>query len=260
MNDAMNKKRPATSGASPDDLKKLWTLYLKDRDLEIRNELLVEYVPLVKRVVSRLFQSTKAFNEFDDLVSCGVLGLMDAMDRFDPAKGAQFETYAQTRIRGEVLDYMRSLDWAPVQMRIKIKKVSSAYDELSQAEGRMVTDEEVSQYLGISQTDLHEIHTESHFLNVVRLEEMLFETTSEDIGFAADNEIEINLEHDEFKQKLGMEIRKLTEKEQMVISLYYTDELTLKEIGSVLGLTESRVCQIHSSITAKLRGRMKYYR
>lgn len=238
----------------------LWKKYAETHDIEIRNELLMLYVPLVKRVVSRLFQSTKAFNEYDDLISCGVIGLIDAMDRFNPTKGAAFETYAQIRIRGEVLDYMRSLDWAPVHMRLKIKKVESAFDELSQEKGRLVNDSEVADHLNMSLPELQEVLKESHFLNVVHLEELIQDTITEEHGFCKEDDTAEELEKSEFREHLKKEIGKLTEREQMVVSLYYTDELTLKEIGMVLNLTESRVCQIHSSVMAKLKGRMKSFR
>lgn len=245
---------------SKETLDILWQKFTKTRDMEIRNTLLIAYVPLVKRVVNRLFQSTKAFNEYDDLISCGIIGLIDAMDRFDASKGASFETYSQIRIRGEIIDYMRSLDWAPVHLRLKIKKVESAYDELSQTNGRMVTDQEVAMHLNIHQCELQEILKESHFLNVVHLEELLQDTIHEDSCFSADSTIDSSIENQDFKDRLAKEINKLSEREKMVISLYYTDELTLKEIGLVLDLTESRVCQIHSGLMAKLKGRMKYYR
>ncbi len=243
-----------------DSLAALWQEYLRTRDLEIRNTLLMYYVPLVKRVVNRLFQTTKAFNEYDDLISCGIIGLMDAIDRFNPTKGASFETYSQIRIRGEIIDYMRSLDWAPVHLRIKIKKVENAYDELSQEKGRLVTDLEVAQHLDINQCDLHEILKESHFLNVVHLEELLQDTVQEDPRFAAESSVQNSLEDQDFKSNLAREIEKLSEREKLLVSLYYSDELTLKEIGIVLGVTESRVCQIHSSVMSKLRARMKSFK
>jgi len=238
----------------------LWQKFMRTHDMEVRNTLLMAYVPLVKRVVNRLFQSTKTFNEYDDLISCGIIGLIDAMDRFDASKGASFETYSQIRIRGEIIDYMRSLDWAPVHLRLKIKKVESAYDELSQATGRLVSDQEVAQHLNIHQNELQEILKESHFLNVIHLEELLQDTVQEDPSLISDNMIESGAENQDFRERLTKEINKLSEREKMLISLYYTDELTLKEIGLVLDLTESRVCQIHSGLMAKLRARMKYYR
>jgi len=244
----------------PEEILSLWGKYEQTQDIEIRNELLMAYMPLVKKVVNRLFQPYRQQDEYDDFISCGVLGLMDAFEKFNSTKGASFETYAQIRIRGEVIDYMRSLDWAPVQTRIKIKKLSAAYEELSQAEGRMVTDNEVAEFLGISIEDLNNIQRDAYFLNVIKIEEMINEAYYQKEFAMEENKIQMELEREEFRQKLLTEISDLKEKEQTIMSLYYVEELTLKEIGEVLKLTESRICQIHSSVLNKLRIKLKTYK
>ncbi len=235
----------------------LWEKYRFTGDYDTRNDLLMEYLPLVKKVVNRLYQPFKQHNEYDDFISCGVLGLMDAFDRYSPSKGASFETYAQIRIRGEVIDYMRSLDWAPVQTRIRIKKVAAAFDELSQVENRMVSDAEVADYLGISENSLNEIQKESYFLNVIKIEEMINESYCQKELAMGENQIQNDLEKKDFREKLVKAIESLKDREQRVMSLYYVEEMTLKEIGEILDLTESRVCQIHSAVLNKLRIKLK---
>jgi len=235
----------------------LWKKYRETGDNDIRNDLLMEYIPLVKKVVNRLYQPFKQKNEYEDFISCGVLGLMDAFDRYNPTKGASFETYAQIRIRGEIIDYMRSLDWAPVQTRIRIKKVAAAYDELSQVENRMVSELEVADYLGISEDSLNEIQKESYFLNVIKIEEMINESYCQKEFATQENQIQNDIEQKDFKEKLIKAISSLKDREQKIMSLYYVEEMTLKEIGEILDLTESRVCQIHSTVLNKLRIKLK---
>lgn len=238
---------------------RLWEQYRQTRDDDVRNDLLMEYLPLVKKVVNRLFQPYKQQNEYDDFISCGILGLMDALERYNPSKGASFETYAQIRIRGEIIDYMRSLDWAPVQIRIKVKRVAAAFEELSQAESRLVSDREVAEYLGISESSLNEIQKESYFLNVIKIEELLNESYYQKELISCENQIQSDLEKEDFKQNLVKAISELKDREQKIMSLYYVEEMTLKEIGEIMDLTESRVCQIHSSVLNKLRIRLKWF-
>ncbi len=242
--------------AVDDRIARLWARYAEKRDGEIRNELLVHYIPLVKRVVGRLFASSRPYVDYDDLVSCGVLGMMDAIERFDPTRSVRFETYAQIRIRGEIIDYMRRQDWAPVHVRTRIKQMEAAYDRVAQRNGGPASDADVAAELGMDLEDMRQTLSDSHFLNLMYLDELLTETPVEDDTLMSDNQIVSDLEKNEFKEILAKEIGRLTEREQMVLSLYYFDELTLREIGKVLSLTESRISQIHSAAILKLRARL----
>ena len=239
-----------------DKIARLWTMFIETRDNETRNELLMHYVPLVKRVVGRLFASSRPYVDYDDLVSCGVLGMMDAIERFDPTRSVRFETYAQIRIRGEIIDYMRRQDWAPVHVRTRIKQMEAAYDRVAQRNGGPASEQEVALELGMELEDMRQTLSDSHFLNLMYLDELLTETPVEDDRLMSDNQIVQDLERNEFKAMLSKEIGRLTEREQMVLSLYYFDELTLREIGKVLSLTESRISQIHSAAILKLRTRL----
>ena len=244
------------AGGEEVDIAGLWQAYAADKSNEIRNEILLHFVPLVKRVVGRLFATTRPYVDYDDLISCGVLGLMDAIDRFDAGRGVRFETYAQIRIRGEVIDYMRRQDWAPVHVRTRIKQLESAYEQVAQRNGGPASELEVATELGMELEDLHQTLSDSHFLNLMYLDELLTETGSDESDMTSEPAAVGEIERKEFRTMLAKEIGRLSEREQMVLSLYYFDELTLREIGKVLGLTESRISQIHSAIILKLRARL----
>lgn len=235
----------------------LWRQFKKTGDLDIRNELLMHYIGQVKRVVNRLFPASRTYHDYDDLMSCGVLGLIDAIDKYDPERAVKFETYAQIRIRGAIIDYMRQQDWAPVHVRTRIKQVEQASDELAQNFGRPPSDQEIADYMDIALASLQNIFGESHLLNVLHLDELLTDAVTDDYQFKTDPSFDRELETKELKTILSDSISQLTEKEQLVLNLYYYDEMTLKEIGSVLALTESRISQIHSSVLVKLRSRLK---
>lgn len=235
----------------------LWRAYKQNGDQEARNELIMHYISLVKRVVGRLFPASRTYHDYDDLISCGVLGLIDAIDKFDPEREVKFETYSQIRIRGAVIDYMRQQDWAPVHVRTRIKQVEQSADDLAQQLGRAPADQEIADYLQMPLDDLQSIFGEAHFLSVLHLDELLTDAVTDEYQFKTDPTFDRELESREFKHILAESIKQLSEREQIILNLYYNDELTLKEIGAVLDLTESRISQIHSSIIVKLRSMMK---
>ncbi len=235
---------------------KLWQAYEKDRSTENRNELLLHYIDLVKRVVNRLFASSNPYHEFDDLASCGVIGLMDALERFNANRGARFETYAQIRIKGEIVDYMRRQDWLPVSQRVRLRQVQAGYDKLAQCLGREPDDQEVADYLNMDLKSLQQMLGEAHLANIIYFDDLLADGGSRNQVEAADTWIEQAHEDEERRQLLICELKHLSEREQMILSLYYMDELTLKEIGIVLGLTESRISQIHSKALMRLKTRL----
>ncbi|MEA4889098.1 MAG: FliA/WhiG family RNA polymerase sigma factor [Clostridiaceae bacterium] len=245
------------SESSADWQQACWTDYRRTGDLDERNRLVMHYIPMVKRVINRLFPTSRHYYDYDDLVSCGVLGLIDAVSRYDPARPVKFETYAQFRIRGEILDYMRHEDWAPVSLRNKIKQVEAAGDQLAQNMGRPATEQEIAEQMGISVSDLQSTLGDAHALNLVYLDELLGDANGGSDLLPTDPGFDQNLENKEILQLISSQIDQLSEKEQLMLNLYYRDELTFKEIGSVMNLSESRICQIHSGILLKLRTVLK---
>ncbi|GHV09208.1 RNA polymerase sigma factor WhiG [Clostridia bacterium] len=234
----------------------LWDTFMKTRDVEARNDLVMHYVPLVKLVARRLLPTYHKHVEFDDLMGSGLLGLMDAVDKFDPAKEVKFETYASLRIRGEIIDQIRRQDWAPISLRQKIKRVENAYAELEGNLGRSVTEREVAAHLELPEDEIKKTLDESHTFNVMCLDEVLVDRMKSNELVSREETPEESLENSEMLNLLAKYIDTLTEKEKLVISLYYYEELTLKEIGLTLGVTESRVSQIHSKAMMTLRTRL----
>jgi len=237
---------------------RLWAEFVNTRCLEMRNELVMKYVPLVKHVVLRLMPTYRKHVDFDDLMSSGLLGLMDAIDKFDIGKGVKFETYASLRVKGEIIDQIRKQDWAPISLRQKIKKVEECYEALESSMGRTPTENDVAHILSMSTDDVKKTLDEAHMFNLVALDEMLMDrVTGDSLAAPSDESPEKRLEEQEIRSVLGKNIEALPEKEKAVVAMYYHEEMTLKEIGLVLGVTESRVSQIHSKALMTLRVKMK---
>ena len=237
------------SEADDKEIALLWEQYGKKKDREIRDRIIEHYLPMVNVIAGRLAISLPAHIEKDDLISSGFFGLLDAVDRYDVSRGNKFETYAGTRIRGSMLDYLRSKDWIPISLRARIKEYERAVARLEGTLGRVPTDDETAQELGITVPELHRIEMEINASTVVPLEDYLRQETE----YTASDPTE-SVEKQELKQCLAKAIDKLSEKERLVISLYYYEELTLREIGMILHLTEARICQIHSKAIIRLRG------
>lgn len=224
-----------------------------------REELLRRYMPLVRRVVQRLASRKPPHIELDDLVSWGIVGLLDAMAKYDPAKEALFSTYAQFRIRGAILDHLRSLDWVPRSVRQKAARIERTTHELEGRLGRPPSEEELAAELGLTLAEYQDLLAAVGEMTLFSLEDLGFGSGEERLGLEAQLE---GRDQDPVDALLGHErvrlvaeaIGKLPEREQLVIALYYTDDLTMKEVGAVLGLTESRVSQLHSQATLRLRG------
>ncbi len=238
----------------------LWVRYAARRDNEHKNALVVHYLPLVKTIVHRMLPAQQAHNYFDDLIHCGVLGLMDAIERFDPSRDVKFETYAYMRIRGEIIDNMRKQDWAPSNLRRQISQVARAYDELEMSLGRTATDGEVAEHLGLDVREVEQVLEKSHRFNMLYFEDMLSEKYAsseslQDTHFSPED----HLERSEMKQILSQIIIGLPEKERLVITLYYYEELPFKNIAEILGVSVSRVSQIHSKMLLKLRSSVQQY-
>lgn len=226
-----------------------------------REALTVESLPLIKHIAHKVAIRLPSTVEMRDLINAGVLGLLDAIDKFEPERGVKFKTYAEVRIRGAILDSLRDLDWAPRSLRRKSKDLEKAYLELGQKLGRPATDEEVAEAMGANIEDFHALVDQLHGLTVGS-----FETPSDadergesQINYYPDdgsNDPAARFESKELSEILSDAIDSLPERERMVLSLYYHEEFTMKEIGALLGVNESRVSQIHTKATLRLRGKL----
>ena len=244
--------------------KKLWEEYSKTKAPEIREKIILEYAPLVKVVAGRLSMYLGYNVEYEDLVSYGIFGLIDAIDKFDFLKDVKFETYASLRIRGSILDQIRKMDWIPRTIRQKQKKIDAVIKEMEVRYGRSATDEEIAEGLGITEEEYLDWQSQMKITNVVSLNEFL-EQGSEVSNEAShtkstqfDSPEEV-LERDELKKMLAEALELLTEKERKVIVLYYYEELTLKEISSILEVSESRISQLHTRALQKMRVKLGNY-
>jgi RNA polymerase sigma factor for flagellar operon FliA len=243
---------------SPEKLAELWQSFKSKGDINAKNDILLNYGYLVKWIVRRMMPKYNNYNEYDDLVSCGMLGLIDAVDKFELKHEVKFETYAVTRIRGEILDYMRSQDWASPSLRKKISAITSAYDLFESKNPGKLVDQQVADEVGMPVEQIHKILNQSHMFNLVNFEDALSSHNSEaEIRSPEDNAPEDELLAKEKKQILAQVIDSLPEKERTVITLYYYEGLLLKEIADILQVTESRVSQIHSKVLAKMKGKLE---
>ena len=235
------------------DIEKLWELYAKDKDPELKNQLLIYYIDLVKKIVRRIMPKYREYNDSDDLVSCGLIGLIDALDKYDINYGVKFETYATTRIRGEILDYMRKQDWAPASLRSKINRINQAAEILESRLGRHATDREIAETVNMSISEVQKLHEKTHMFNLMHFEDMVTDSFStEKFADGGDNDPEAIAQKKETNRILAEIIESLPEKERLVITLYYYEEMTLKEIAAILKVTESRVSQIHSKVLGRI--------
>lgn len=241
---------------------KLWDSYAKLKSPEIREKLILEYAPLVKLVAGRLSMYLGYNVEYDDLVSYGIFGLIDAIDKFDNMKAVKFETYASLRIRGAILDQIRKMDWIPRTIRQKQKKIDTVMKEIEASTGRAATDEEIAKSLGISDDDYLSWQSQMKITNVVSLNEFMeagSEIPAEQTGQQRFDSPEEVIEKEELKKVLQQALELLTEKEKKVILLYYYEDLTLKEISNVLEVSESRISQLHTRALQKMKGKMGNY-
>ena len=237
----------------------LWENYIKTRNPKIREQLIVEYAPLVRVVAGRMGMYLGYTVEYDDLIGYGVFGLIDAIDKFELTKGVKFETYASLRIRGSILDQIRKLDWIPRTLRQKQKKLETTMSQLETELGRTPTNEETAENMGVSLEELEGLINQTQIANLVSLDEYL-EQGSEVRVEAGNKSVyqqpEQVMERQELKRLLAEAINSLTEKEQKVIALYYYEELTLKEISNSLDVSESRVSQLHTKSLRKMKEKL----
>jgi RNA polymerase sigma factor for flagellar operon FliA len=248
------------------EVDQLWSEYKRTGTRLLRDHLIVRYSPLVKFVAGRVSAGLPHTIEESDLVSYGMFGLIDAIDKFDTSRNIKFETYAITRIKGAIIDELRSIDWVPRSVRAKARSIERAYASLEGSLGRAPTDTEVAAELHISEADLQQIFGQISYVGIVALDEVVSagrvgkpeRTTLGDTIADPGNGPMAAFEVEEMKQILAGAINGLGEREKVVLTLYYYESLTLGQIGEVLGVTESRVCQIHTKAVLQLRSRLMY--
>jgi len=229
-----------------------------------RDELVLEHLPQIKYIAHRIAAKLPPQVELNDLVSAGVLGLLDAIEKFDPSRQVKFKTYAELRIKGAILDSLRSLDWAPRSLRKKSKELERAQKELEQRFGRPATDKEVCEEMGMSLSEFYELVDQIKGLSVGSFNDVASQDDESGGDLlvrytpdAPDSDPFLLLHKSELRGVLATAIDALPNKERLVVSLYYYDELTMKEIGKVLGVNESRVSQLHSKAMLRLRTKLR---
>ncbi len=241
---------------------KLWDDYAKTKSPDIREKLILEYAPIVKLVAGRLSMYLGYNVEYEDLVSYGIFGLIDAIDKFDNMKAVKFETYASLRIRGAILDQIRKMDWIPRTIRQKQKKIDAAIKEIETTTGHAASDSEIAVSLGITDDDYQDWQSQMKITGVVSLDE--FMETGSEVPNERNNQQRFDspeevIEKSELKEMLSQALELLTEKEQKVILLYYYEDMTLKEISNVLEVSESRISQLHTRALQKMKTKMGNY-
>jgi RNA polymerase sigma factor for flagellar operon FliA len=249
------------------EIQAVWREYKESPTPELRDRLILHYAPLVKYVAGRIYVKVPPNVDHGDLVSCGIFGLIDAIEKFDLSKNIKFETYAIARVKGAIIDELRALDWIPRSVRFKAKELEKAYQSLEGRLKRSPTDEEVCQELGVTKEKLHETISQIGNTSIVALDDTF--TVGKDmdgrvglIDILEDEssaEPAATFEVEEMKTLLAQAIDRLPEREKTVIALYYYEGLTLKEIGEVLGVTESRVSQMHTKAILQLKAKLKQY-
>lgn len=237
---------------------KLWKLFKDEGDLQAKEALIIHYIELVKNISGRLYNTYNAHVEYDDLVGYGVIGLLDAIEKYDYKLGNKFETYANIRIRGAIVDQLRSLDWIPRSMRQKYKQLEKAMKKLQNIYGMDIKNEILAEEMNLSLKELSELLHQVSTFSVISLDEKISENSNIDIQEDRKEQTpEEQIMHEETKRLLREMITKLPDKEKRIIELYYFSELTYKEIASIMGISESRISQLHTKAIAKLQGKLE---
>jgi RNA polymerase sigma factor for flagellar operon FliA len=241
----------------------LWVDYRQSRDSKIRETFVKQYAPLVKYVAGKVAVGMPHNVEFDDLVGFGVFGLLDAIDKFDPEKGVKFKTYAVTRIRGAIFDELRSIDWVPRSVRQKTREVEEAIGTLEAQLCRTATDQEIASFLGMNEEEFAKTMMKISTTSILSLNDVWFSGDDNDkvtIEASIESPSSLNpdiiVEKEEVRRVIIGAINELPDKEKKILVLYYYEDLTLKEIGQVLEVTESRVSQLHTKAILRLRGKL----
>jgi RNA polymerase sigma factor for flagellar operon FliA len=243
-----------------EELVTVWKTYKKTRDDNLRNILIEHHMPLVRMIAERVLQTLPKSIELDDLTSAGTFGLMDAINGFDLSRGIKFKTYCTTRIRGSILDELRSQDWVPRLVRLKAHKLERATRQLEGQLGRLPNQAELAKELGLTMEELQDHQNEASARTIFSLSEKWDDGDDdkemEKIEILADKKCENPVETIQSRDALDTITRNLTKKERLIILMYYYEGLTMREIGEIMELTESRVCQIHSNVMARLKAQL----
>ncbi len=239
------------------------TDYRSTVDPKVKDQIIIEYAPLIKFIAQKIASRLPSNIELDDLISCGVIGLMDAIEKFDPSRDNKFKTYAEFRVRGAILDELRAQDWVPRSIREKAKLVEKAYAKIEAELGRPATDEEMCEELQVTQEEFHELLNKAKSVSLLNIDDSatfnrgdkklmagLMEESRSSNPFSA-------VSYKNSRDKIKEGIATLPEKQRLVLSLYYYEDLNLKEIGQVLDVTESRVSQLHTQAILKLKAKLK---
>lgn len=240
---------------------KLWQEYKEQNSAKAREKLIIKYTSFVRLIAGRMAMNLPKNIEEGDLISWGMLGLIDAVEKFALDKNVKFETYAQLRINGAIVDELRNLDWAPRSLRQKMKMLAKVCDELSMKLGRTPTDEEIAREMNIPLEELYKLYNEERKSNFVSTDEVYEDddgssSRSDFLSDGGKNSPQELLEGQELKQMLADALDELSEREKLVVTLYYYEELTLKEIAQILGVTDSRVSQLHTKAILRLKGKL----
>ncbi len=241
----------------------IWRKYRQSGDAELKNKIVLAHLPLVKYLAGRLAVKLPAFISQEDLESYGIFGLMEAVEKFDPDLGVTFKTYAYNRVRGSMIDEVRKLNWLPRTLWQKIQQLNAAREKLHRELGEQVTREALAGAMGISLADLYKLEGQVNFLSLSSLDETVSAVDGERVRWvdmvqdtASPDPLDL-VEKEESRQLLIKAIGELPEKDRLVLALYYQEELTLKEIGKVLDVSESRVCQLHTRALNGLRNKLE---
>jgi len=244
------------------ELTQMWEQYAATRDQGLRNDIVLSYSNLVKAIALRMRGVYKNYAQLDDVVNQGIIALIDAVEKYDPERGIKFETFASIKVKGSIIDFIRTQDWIPRRLRKLSGDLEATHSRLCSELGRQPTHAELAKEMGLSVERLDRVMEQTHNFNVLSYEEVVWQKLSSvgEIGDDATQESpEGNLMENELHSQLAGAIDKLNDRERTVISLYYHERLKLKEIAHVLGVSESRVCQIHSAAILKMKSSMKEY-
>lgn len=243
-------------------VQELWARYSESGDVEIRNELIRQYSYLVRCIAIKIVGRYQYFNYLDDIISEGLIALMDAIAKFDRMKNVKFETFASIKIRGAMIDYIRRQDCFPRRLKKMAKAINEADETLNQRLGRSPTEQEIADYMNVSLPEYEKMLAETCSMNMLSFEELVYEKGVENFALKGSYCMEgpeQAMAEKELRSMLEKDIEMLAEKEKLVISLYYKEQLKIKEISAVMGISESRVSQIHSSALRKLRKSLEGY-
>ena len=259
----MKSKKPIFD--TPEEEQKIWAEYKKTKSVELRDYLILKYLPLAKYVAGKISIGMPPSVGFEDLVQCGLIGLYDAVEKYEPDKNVKFKTYATTRIRGAIIDELRAQDWVPRSVRQKARELEDAIQITESRLGRAATDDEVAENLNISTEEYRQAVYKVSCTSILSLNDMWYNGDDNDKISMMDSleapsslNPDVMTEREDVKRFLAEAISELPDKEKLVLALYYDEDLTLKEIGQALNVSESRVSQLHSGAILRLRAKMRH--